>query len=107
MITSAVTPAMVPPAVHDFSVSCTLMFAYLDTTQKPESLGSERPTPPAQIASPTRIGDTPILAATGPSMVDVVTSATVVEPREERSIWLRTNPRTISGIFTFVNISTR
>ena len=61
-------------------------------TQKPESVGSDRPMPPAQMARDTRIGDTvAIPAKIGAKIADVVTSATVVEPWAARSTWLITN----------------
>ena len=68
-------------------------------TQKPESLGSDRPMPPAQIARDTRIGDTvAIPAKIGAKIADVVTSATVVDPWAARSTWLITNAATIMAM---------
>ena len=74
-VTSAVTPAMNPPNVQACNVCVTVNFPNRDTTQKPESFGNERPIPPAQIASPRRIGDTPSSPIIGPRILEVVTNA--------------------------------
>ena len=67
------------------------------TTQKPESLGSEQPIPPAHIASPINIGETPDSWDTmGAIMDDVVTSATVVDPCAALNIWLIAKQTTIN-----------
>ena len=86
MIINAVTPAIVPPKVQDSIVLVIEKFENLFTTQKPESLGRESPIPPAQIASPTRIGETPRLGAIGPKIEEAVTKATVVDPCAARRI---------------------
>ena len=56
---STVSPDRVPPTVQHCIVCFTLNRENLLTTQKPESLGSEQPIPPAHIASPITIGETP------------------------------------------------
>ena len=75
-----VTPAINPPIVQPLIVSVTLMWKKREIAQKPESFGSERPIPPAQIAIAQRIGDTPEPAAALAMIAAVVVSATVVDP---------------------------
>ena len=77
---SIVNPAINPPIVQPLIVSVTLIWKNLEIAQKPESFGSERPIPPAQIAIAQRIGDTPEPAAALAMIAAVVVSATVVEP---------------------------
>ncbi len=75
-----VTPAINPPIVQPLIVSVTLIWKKREIAQKPESFGSERPIPPAQIAIAHKIGDTPEVAAALAMIAAVVVSATVVEP---------------------------
>ena len=79
-MTRALTPAIKPPIVQARKVSGTERLLNRFTTQNPESFGSDSPTPPAQIARPTRTGETPSSNTIGPIILDVVTSATVVDP---------------------------
>lgn len=75
-----VKPAIKPPIVQPLIVSVTLIWKNLEIAQKPESFGSDRPIPPAQIAIAHKIGDTPEFAAALAMIAAVVVSATVVEP---------------------------
>src|SRR5699024_6902044 len=106
-IARTVTPANVPPAVHVFNVSCTDKLAKRLTTQNPESLGSERPIPPAQIANPSSNGDAPKSAAIGPNTVEAVISAKVVFPSVARRICENKNASNKIGILQPVITSTK
>ena len=73
-ITSDVTPDIVPAIVHALKVSPTLNLLKRLTTQKPESLGSDKPMPPAHIARPTSTEEAPAIPETiGPMIAEVVT----------------------------------
>src|SRR5690625_21998 len=98
---------MVPPTVQVFRVSATESPENLLTTQNPESLGSESPIPPAQMASPSRIGEAPSSKAMGPRTVDAVISASVVFPRETRRICENRNASKRIGIDQPVIVFTR
>ena len=78
------TPATKPPTVQPLIVSVTSIWKKREIAQKPESLGRERPMPPAQIAIAQRIGDTPEDAAAEAIIAEVVVRATVVEPCAQR-----------------------
>ena len=73
-------PATNPPMVHPRMVSVTEILKNLLIAQNPESLGRDRPIPPAQIAIAHRIGDTPLVAMVLDIIAAVVIRATVVEP---------------------------
>ena len=92
------TPATKPPNVHPRIVSVTSMWKNLEIAQKPESLGRERPIPPAQIAIAHRIGETPEVAAALAIIAEVVVRATVVEPCAQRRTWEITKQSTRIGI---------
>lgn len=98
---SIVTPATKPPSVHPLIVSVTSMWKNLEIAQKPESLGSERPIPPAHIAIAQSIGETPDAIAAFAIIADVVVSATVVEPCAQRSTCAITKQRTRIGMLKF------
>ena len=76
------------------------------TTQKPESLGRDRPTAPKQMARPTRTGETPMAEMEGATMAEVVTRATVAEPWAARRIWLRIKASRIRGTLKFCMVET-
>ena len=70
------TPAIVPPMVHDWKVCLMENPEKRLTTQKPESFGSDMPMPPAQMARPTRTGETtPSFTTSGARRAEVVMSA--------------------------------
>lgn len=73
-------PATNPPMFHPRMVSVTEILKNLLIAQNPESLGRDRPIPPAQIAIAHRIGDTPLVAMVLDIIAAVVIRATVVEP---------------------------
>ena len=97
IIAKPVKPATKPPIVHAFMVCEKVKPEKRLITQKPESLGRDKPTPPQQIAKPTRIGEAPMDSIDGATIAAVVTRATVAEPWAARRIWLRVNPRMMSG----------
>ena len=80
------TPATKPPILHPRMGSVTEILKNRLIAQNPESFGSERPIPPAQIAIAHRIGDTPPDAIVLDIMAAVVIRATVVEPCAQRMI---------------------
>ena len=75
-----VNPAINPPTVQPLIVSCTDILKNLLIAQKPESLGSDKPIPPAHIAIAQSTGDTELAAIVPPNIDAVVISATVVDP---------------------------
>ena len=79
------TPATKPPRVQPRMVSISLRWKKREMAQKPESLGRDRPIPPAHTAMAHRMGETPEAAAAEETIAAVVVRATVVEPVAMRS----------------------
>ena len=93
-----VIPPMNPPIVQALNVSGTVIRLNLPIDQNPESFGNDKPTPPAQIASPASIGDT-VPAAILDDIIDaVVIKATAVEPCAHRISCDKTKHKSRIGI---------
>lgn len=59
-IMKPVTPAIVLPRVHDFNVCVMVNPEKRETTQKPESLGNDRHSPPSVIEMAVKTGETSV-----------------------------------------------